>query len=123
MVKIRACSRWFNKKSPDEAGRKEFTMPDFLPTKDVDFNQWFKDFVQYVNLKCHAVPPATTPDWTHIPAARLTELVNSYADWYTFYVVTLKPHSPAETLAKNEARGVPRGRGGQLGHPGSHHPL
>ncbi|MDR1929980.1 MAG: hypothetical protein LBQ44_05040 [Treponema sp.] len=79
-------------------------MTDYIPKKDADFDIWFKNLVQYVNQKCIAVPPATEPEWDHIPASRRNELNNSYADWYTAYVITLKPHTPPETEAKNEAR-------------------
>jgi hypothetical protein len=77
---------------------------DYVPSKDSIFDQWFKNLVQYVIRMCTAVPPATTPEWTHIPQAELTKLADAYSAWYTVYVIVLKPHSPAETLAKNEAR-------------------
>jgi hypothetical protein len=73
---------------------------DYVPAKDAEFNTWFKNLCQYVNQKT----TGQNPEWTHIPAGELTLLTTAYADWYTAYTVTLKPHTPAETLAKDEAR-------------------
>ncbi|MDR1507074.1 MAG: hypothetical protein LBI67_08215 [Treponema sp.] len=73
---------------------------DYVPVNDKDFDQWFKNLSQYVNAKTSG----QNPEWTHIPAGEVTLLVDSYAAWYTAYVPTLKPHTPAETLAKDEAR-------------------
>ncbi|MDR1898955.1 MAG: hypothetical protein LBQ55_03005 [Treponema sp.] len=77
---------------------------DFLPRKESEFDVWFRQFCTYVTQKCIPVPPATAPEWTHIPAARLTELNDSYMTWHAAYLATLKPHSPGQTLAKKEAR-------------------
>jgi hypothetical protein len=60
--------------------------------------------VQYVNRKCTTIPPATSPEWTHIPPADVTAFNDSYAFWYTAYAPTRVPHLPAETLAKNQAK-------------------
>jgi hypothetical protein len=73
---------------------------DHLPKKDSDFNNWFKNLCQYVTLKTSGA----TPEWTHIPQAEVTLLNNAYSAWYTVYVIVLKPHIPADTLAKDEAR-------------------
>jgi hypothetical protein len=73
---------------------------DYIPSNDAEFNVWFKNLVQYVNQKT----TGGTPEWTHIPPAEVTLLVNAYADWYNAYAPTLKPHLPAETLVKDEAR-------------------
>jgi hypothetical protein len=77
---------------------------DHIPKKDSDFNNWFKNLCQYVTVKTSVIPPATAPEWTHIPAGEVTLLNNAYAAWYTVYVIVLKPHTPADTLAKDEAR-------------------
>jgi hypothetical protein len=82
---------------------------DFLPRKDADFNRWFKNFTEYVNGKCTVVPPAAAPEWTHIPEAERAQLNGSCAAWESAYGLTLRPHSPAETLAKNEARDASEG--------------
>jgi hypothetical protein len=73
---------------------------DYIPSKDADFDVWFKNLVQYVTKKT----TGQSPEWTHIPAAEVTLLNTAYTDWYTAYAPTLKPHTPAETLAKDEAR-------------------
>jgi hypothetical protein len=77
---------------------------DHIPVRDADFNNWFKNLCQYVTVKTSVIPPATAPEWTHIPAAEVTLLNNAYSAWYTVYVIVLKPHTPADTLAKDEAR-------------------
>jgi hypothetical protein len=82
---------------------KEYYMAknrDYIPAKDADFNTWFKNLCQYVAQKTSGA----NPEWTHIPASEVTLLNTGYANWYTAYAVTLKPHTPAETLAKDEAR-------------------
>jgi hypothetical protein len=48
---------------------------------------------------CTGTPPA----WTHIPADERTALNTAYADWYTDYAPTLKPHTKAETAARDAA--------------------
>ncbi|MDR1899712.1 MAG: hypothetical protein LBQ55_06885, partial [Treponema sp.] len=77
---------------------------DYLHRPDDDYNRFFKNLVQYCQKKCAAVPPATAPEWTHIPAADLAGLSGAYAAWYTAYAPTLKPHLPSETLTKNQAK-------------------
>jgi hypothetical protein len=71
-----------------------------IPGKDKNFNDFFKIVYQYTSVKTSGTPS----DWSHIPAAEVTNLGNSYADWYTFYAPTLKDHTRAETAAKNMAR-------------------
>jgi hypothetical protein len=78
---------------------------DYIPRPDAEFNNWFKNLCQYVTVKTSVIPPATTPEWTHIPAAEVTLLNNSYTSWYTAYVIVLKPHTPADTLACPKAFG------------------
>ncbi|MDR1419033.1 MAG: hypothetical protein LBI86_01540 [Treponema sp.] len=73
---------------------------DYIPVNDKDFDIWFKNLTQYVNAKT----TGQSPEWTHIPASEVTLLTGAYAAWYTAYTPTLKPHTPAETLAKDEAR-------------------
>jgi hypothetical protein len=73
---------------------------NYIPRNDAEFNTWFKNLCQYVNQKT----TGQNPEWTHIPAGELTLLTTAYAAWYDAYTVTLKPHTPAETLAKDEAR-------------------
>jgi hypothetical protein len=42
--------------------------------------------------------------WTHIPPDEVAKLTNAYAVWHAAYEATLKPHTPVETEAKNDAR-------------------
>jgi hypothetical protein len=50
----------------------------FIPRGDAEFDAFFKHYVQVVNQNT----AGSSPVWTHIPAARVTELTNAYADWY-----------------------------------------
>jgi hypothetical protein len=61
---------------------------DFLPSKDSDFDAWYRHFCQYVNSKCIPVPPATVAEWTHIPAANRTALNDGFSVWHAAYLVT-----------------------------------
>jgi hypothetical protein len=62
---------------------------------------WFKNLVDYVDKKCS---PPDAPEWGFIPASEVVLLNDAYRDWRAAYALTLKPHTPAETLAKDEAR-------------------
>jgi hypothetical protein len=73
---------------------------DYIPANDGAFNNWFKYLNQYVNTKC----TGQSPEWTHIPQGARTDLQSAYADWYTAYAVTLTPHTPVDTEAKNDAK-------------------
>ncbi|MDR1419318.1 MAG: hypothetical protein LBI86_03000 [Treponema sp.] len=73
---------------------------DYIPGNDAAFNNWFKFMNQYVNAKCSG----QSPEWTHIPEAALTGLQGAYTVWYNAYSVTLSPHTPVDTEAKNDAR-------------------
>jgi hypothetical protein len=44
------------------------------------------------------------PEWKHIPDSEVELLKRARAAWRAAYEVTLVPHTPAQTLAKNEAR-------------------
>jgi hypothetical protein len=73
---------------------------DFIPAGDAEFDAFFKRYCQIVTQKTSGGSPA----WTHIPAARVTELNNAYAVWYTAYSKLSQPHSHGDIVAKNEAR-------------------
>ncbi|MDR1506839.1 MAG: hypothetical protein LBI67_07015 [Treponema sp.] len=75
-------------------------MADYVPANDGAFNNWFKFLNQYVAAKC----TGQSPEWTHIPEAARTVLTDAYAAWYTVYSVTLSPHTPVDTEAKNDAK-------------------
>jgi hypothetical protein len=75
-------------------------MSDWVPSKDAEFDTFFKRYCQYVNTKC----TGGSPEWTHIPADRRTELNGAYAAWFTAYGKLSGPHTPADVLAKDEAK-------------------
>jgi hypothetical protein len=74
---------------------------DYIPSNDAGFDIWFKNLVDYVNAKCN---PPDAPQWGFIPADEVALLNEAYTTWHAAYLPTLKPHTPAETLAKDEAR-------------------
>jgi len=73
---------------------------DYVPRHDADFNNWFKNIVDYVAIK------TGSPDheWEYIPQSVITELNEAYNDWIANYEQTLVPHTPAITTNKNNAR-------------------
>jgi len=73
---------------------------DFIPHGDAEFDIWFRNLVEYVEVKTGGSPPA----WDHIPQWHVDELVAAYEDWRRYYDPTLQPHTPAQTVAKNDAR-------------------
>jgi hypothetical protein len=73
---------------------------DFVPTKDAEFDTFFKAYCRYVDAKCEGNPP----EWTHIPAARRTDLNNACADWSAAYEKLAGPHTSSDVLAKKLAR-------------------
>jgi hypothetical protein len=78
---------------------------DYIPSNDAEFDIWYKNLCQYVTQKTTGDPP----EWTHIPASEVKLLTDNYLVWRVGYVPTLKPHTPAETLAKDEARKTAEG--------------
>ncbi|GHU82475.1 hypothetical protein FACS189468_6730 [Spirochaetia bacterium] len=54
----------------------------------------------YVDGKTTGASPA----WTHIPAAKVTDLKQRNTDWHTAYAKTLRPHTSVDTEAKSDAR-------------------
>jgi hypothetical protein len=73
---------------------------DYIPKKDSDFDVWFRNLIEVVEAKTSGQPPV----WSHIPDVEVTLLRGSYDIWHAAYEFTLKPHLPAQTLAKDEAR-------------------
>ena len=73
---------------------------DYIPSRDADFDRWFKYLNQYVGQKCGG----STPAWTHIPQAARTALADAYIAWYTAYGVTLNPCTPQEKAEKRRVR-------------------
>ena len=74
---------------------------DYVPQNNEKFNNWFKNMTQYVTQKLLESPP----EWDHILKREMDALTAAYADWYTHYAPTLKPHTSDLTTARNEARG------------------
>jgi hypothetical protein len=77
---------------------------DYIPDNDAAFNNWYKFLNQYVAGKC----AGQSPEWTHIPEAALAKQQGAYAAWYNAYSVTLSPHTPVDTKAKNDAKKAAR---------------
>jgi hypothetical protein len=73
---------------------------DYVPSNDAEFDVWFNNLVEYVLAKVMT----SKPEWVHIPVAEAELLSAAYTAWHTAYQPTLKPHTPAQTLAKDEAR-------------------
>jgi hypothetical protein len=73
---------------------------DYIPSVDAEFNNWLDNLYDYSASKMTGGDPA----WTHIPLSELDLLGGARAAWKAAYAPTLKPHVPAETLAKDEAR-------------------
>jgi len=73
---------------------------DYIPSTDAAFNNFFKRITQYVAQKC----TGPSPEWTHIPQEERKALDDAYIAWYDAYVLTLKPHPPQLTRARNEQR-------------------
>jgi hypothetical protein len=74
----------------------------FIPVAGPAYDTFFKNIRDYVNAKCAPAPP-DAPQWSHIPAAEREALNAAYTDWSAAYLPTLKPHTPAETAARNAA--------------------
>jgi hypothetical protein len=72
-------------------------MSDYIPSKDADFDTFFKNLYQYVDNKTGG----NQPEWTFIPSAARSDLNDALTAWNTAYEATKTPHTPIETLAKN----------------------
>jgi len=73
---------------------------DYIPSRDADFNQFFKNLGQYVTVKC----TGAIPEWTHILREDRNTFNNAYIDWANAYALTLQPHSKDITTQKNRVR-------------------
>jgi hypothetical protein len=73
---------------------------DFVPPKDSDFSVWFDNLTATVM----ANTLGQNAKWLFIPKSESELLAASNLSWHGAYNPTLKPHLPAQTLAKNEAR-------------------
>jgi len=75
---------------------------NYIPTKDADFDSFFKYITQYVSLKSSGLPPA----WGHIPQGDRTALDNAYIQWYDTYALTFQPHIKPVQDEKNRQRRI-----------------
>jgi len=73
---------------------------DWIPHPDADFDGFFFNLKEYVNEKTSG----TSPEWTHIPQAKVQELNARYDAWHTAYIKMLGPRSPVDTMFKNDER-------------------
>jgi tetratricopeptide (TPR) repeat protein len=68
-----------------------------IPTRDSDFDIWFENLNSTVAAKTGGSPP----EWTHIPAEKVTALTGHWTDWHMAHTKTLAPHTSLDTAAKN----------------------
>jgi hypothetical protein len=73
---------------------------DWILGPDEEFDAQYKKYCQVVSKNTSGA----TPVWPHIPAARVTELLDGYADWYTALSKLSGAHTSGDVQAKNEAR-------------------
>ncbi|MDR3234395.1 MAG: hypothetical protein LBT46_12170 [Planctomycetaceae bacterium] len=73
---------------------------NYIPSRDADFDTFFKNLYQYVGERTGG----NVPQWTFIPGTATSELNDAYSLWETAYAAVKMPHTSVETLAKNEAR-------------------
>jgi hypothetical protein len=70
-----------------------------IPSAGPKYDRFFKNVFQYTST----MTSGSSPTWTHIPVQEVTALNTAYAAWYTAYSPTLKPHTPAVTVAMKAA--------------------
>ncbi|MDR3012358.1 MAG: hypothetical protein LBU70_04020 [Chitinispirillales bacterium] len=75
---------------------------DYVPRRDAEFSNWFKNIVDYVAERTGDV--INQVKWEYIPVSTVDELAAAYDDWIKHYEPTLTPHTPAITTEKNNAR-------------------
>jgi len=73
---------------------------DYVPSRDAEFDRWLDNLVDYVKQRTLG----GSPMWTHIPPSAVEELDDARNDWKERYELTLHPHTPAQTVGKNDAR-------------------
>jgi len=69
---------------------------DYIPQNAAQFNAFFLNLMSYVGNKMSL--------WANIPQDRFTELMTARSAFQTAYQATQGSHSPAQTLARNEAQ-------------------
>ena len=76
---------------------------DFIPRNDAQFMNWYQNLCAYIHAKTD--PISGDPAWkAHIPPAVIQEMDDVYFDWVANFTPTLAPHTPVQTVAKNNAR-------------------
>jgi hypothetical protein len=71
-----------------------------IPSNAGKFNDYYKFFGQLVSQKTSGA----SPEWSHIPKAVADKVMEGYAGWYVVSALTLKPHTPEDTLNMNRAK-------------------
>ncbi|MDR0600846.1 MAG: hypothetical protein LBG42_00555 [Treponema sp.] len=72
-------------------------MASSIPTNFEKFDEYYKNYCQIVTARTSGASPA----WTHIPAARVTELNGGYAAWYTAWTAYIADKTKVKlTMAK-----------------------
>jgi hypothetical protein len=66
---------------------------DYLSLSDLEFEQWIKLMCRYVGSKTSGTPPAV-----------VEQQDRNYDGWYEVYSKTIGPHTPEDTLAKNNRK-------------------
>jgi hypothetical protein len=79
-----------------------YSHKSYVPNGDADFDVWGN------NLCAIAVrnTMGEKPKWPHIPTAAVEKMVLMFKLWHEAYLLTLQPHPPALTVAKDKARTV-----------------
>jgi hypothetical protein len=75
---------------------------DWVPGPDDEFDALLKKYCQMVVANTSGADPV----WPRIPAARVTELQNCYADWYLVFSKLKSAHTSGDVVAKQEQRDV-----------------
>ncbi|MDR1419481.1 MAG: hypothetical protein LBI86_03825 [Treponema sp.] len=81
---------------------------DYIPKNFQEFDAFYKNYCQIVNART----TGSTPAWTHIPAARVTDLSGGYAAWYNAWSAykddKTKVKLAAARTAQKEGAGIVR---------------
>jgi hypothetical protein len=75
-------------------------MPDYIPKKDREFNDWYSVFHRYVEERTGG----NVPEWTFIPPDQVSDFNSSWTTWENAWRDTLGPHTDVQTELKTAAR-------------------
>jgi hypothetical protein len=73
---------------------------DHVPNSNAEFDNWAHNLCDFTARRTGGTPA----EWAHILPAAVATLTTANTAWHTAYAVTLKPHTPIDTEAKNRAR-------------------